>query len=406
MPAHALTTTEPAADAAGTEPAAAGPAATESVSAGTAPAPGVPAQGGAPARLNLLGLPYDRLVHFFAGLDEKPYRAKQIVRWLYQRYAADFADMTDLSVKLRERLADVAELSTPRVLSDHRSADGTRKWLLDVGAGQAVETVFIPEPNRGTLCISSQAGCALDCAFCATGKQGFNRNLTAPEIMGQVVHACRELAPVEITNIVFMGMGEPLANYRNVVPVVKLLLDDLAFGLSRRRVTISTAGLVPQILKLAGDCNIALAVSLHAPNDALRDEIVPINRIHPIGELLDACWRYAECLASRQITFEYVMLDGVNDGVREARQLVSLLKNRPAKVNLIPFNAFPGSHFRCSTPEAIERFWQTLRAAGIVATIRRPRGDDIAAACGQLAGRVLDRRRVKMGDKLIGANRL
>ncbi|MBN1240840.1 MAG: 23S rRNA (adenine(2503)-C(2))-methyltransferase RlmN [Gammaproteobacteria bacterium] len=356
--------------------------------------------------MNLLGLPPERLVQFLEGIGEKPYRARQIMRWLYQRRVIDFADMTDLSLKLRERLVDVAELRTPPVLSEERSADGTRKWLLDVGAGQAVESVFIPEPNRGTLCISSQAGCALDCAFCATGRQGFNRNLSSAEILGQVVHASRELAPAEITNIVFMGMGEPLANYRNVVPVVKLLLDDHAYGLSRRRVTISTAGLVPQILKLADECNVALAVSLHAPNDPLRDELVPINRIHPIDELLEACWRYAECLASRQITFEYVMLDGVNDGVREARQLVSLLKNRPAKVNLIPFNAFPESHFRCSTPEAVDRFWQTLRAAGIVATIRRPRGDDIAAACGQLAGRVHDRRRVKMGDKLIGANRL
>jgi 23S rRNA (adenine2503-C2)-methyltransferase len=367
-------------------------------------APATPA-GGAD-RLNLLGLPLDRLTEFFEGLGEKPYRARQIMRWVYQRHVLDFADMTDLGLALRDRLADVAALGTPPVLSDERSADGTRKWLLDVGAGQAVETVFIPEPNRGTLCISSQAGCALDCAFCATGKQGFNRNLSSAEILGQVVLASRELAPVDITNVVFMGMGEPLANYRNVVPVAKLLLDDFAFGLSRRRVTISTAGLVPQIRKLADDCNVALAVSLHAPNDALRDELVPINRIHPIEELLDACWRYAECIASRQITFEYVMLDGVNDRVGEARQLVSLLRNRPAKVNLIPFNTFPESHFRCSTPEAVDRFWQTLRAAGIVATIRRPRGDDIAAACGQLAGRVRDRRRVRLGDKLIGANRL
>ncbi len=351
-------------------------------------------------KVNLLGLPPERLAEFLVSLGEKPYRARQLMRWLYQRGAAGFADMTDLSVKLRDRLEAVAEISTPRVLSHEHSADGTRKWLLDVGAGQAVETVFIPEPNRATLCISSQAGCALDCAFCATGRQGFNRNLDIAEIVGQVVHARREVAPVEITNVVFMGMGEPLANYRNVLPVARLLLDDLAFGLSRRRVTISTAGLVPQILKLAEDCNTALAVSLHAPTDALRDRLVPINRIHPIAELLDACWRYAEGLASRQITFEYVMLDGVNDGLAEARQLVRLLKGRPAKVNLIPFNPFPEAGFACSAPEAIDRFWQTLRFAGIVATIRRPRGDDIAAACGQLAGRVHDRRRVRLGEKL------
>ena len=360
----------------------------------------IQAGGGAGSRVNLLGLPPDRLAELFVSLGEKPFRARQIMRWVYQRGVGDFAAMTDLSVKLRERLEAVAEVRTPTVLRDEHSADGTRKWLLDVGANQAVETVFIPEPNRATLCISSQAGCALDCAFCATGRQGFNRNLDIAEILGQVVHARREVAPVEITNIVFMGMGEPLANYRNVVPVAKLLLDDLAFGLSRRRVTISTAGLVPQILKLAEDCNTALAVSLHAPTDELRDRLVPINRVHPIAELLDACWRYAEGLASRQITFEYVMLDRVNDGPAEARQLVRLLKGRPAKVNLIPFNPFPDAGFACSTPEAIDRFWQTLRSAGIVATIRRPRGDDIAAACGQLAGRVRDRRRVRLGEKL------
>lgn len=351
-------------------------------------------------KLNLFGLPPEQLVEFFATLGEKPYRARQIMRWVYQRNARSFDEMTDLSLKLRERLGLLAELATPPVLRHEQSADGTRKWLLDVGGGQAVETVFIPEPNRGTLCISSQAGCALDCAFCATGRQGFNRNLTIAEILGQVVHARREVAPLEITNIVFMGMGEPLANYRNVVPVAKLLLDDHAFGLSRRRVTISTAGLVPQIRKLAVDCNTALAVSLHAPTNELRDRIVPINRIHPIAELLDACWRYAEALASRQITFEYVMLDRVNDGLAEARELVRLLRNRPAKVNLIPFNPFPGSGFECSSPEAIDRFWQTLRSAGIVVTIRRPRGDDIAAACGQLAGRVRDRRRVRLSEKL------
>ena len=356
-----------------------------------------------PSKLSLLGLPAAQLVEFFENIGEKPYRARQIMRWLYQRYVTEYAGMTDLSAALRKQLAELTTLTVPPVLKHEHSGDGTRKWLLDVGANQAIEMVYIPEPDRGTLCISSQAGCALDCAFCATGYQGFNRNLTSAEILAQVVLAARELAPAKITNVVFMGMGEPLANYRNVLPVAHLLLDDQAFGLSRRRVTISTAGVVPQMLKLAGDCNVALAVSLHAPTDELRDKLVPINKVHPIAELLDACWKYAEGQASRSITFEYVMLDGVNDSVAQARQLVKLLRNRPAKINLIPFNAFPESEFRCSPQPTIDAFWQTLRNAGLIATIRRPRGDDIAAACGQLAGRVRDRQRVRLGDRVIGA---
>jgi 23S rRNA (adenine2503-C2)-methyltransferase len=359
---------------------------------------------GAPGKLALLGMPAARLVELFETLDEKPYRARQVLRWLYQRHVTDFAAMTDLSAGLRKELDAIATLALPPVLKHEHSDDGTRKWLVDVGGGQAVETVYIPEPNRGTLCISSQAGCALDCAFCATGHQGFNRNLTSAEILGQVVLAARALAPAAVTNVVFMGMGEPLANYRNVLPVVELLIDDLAFGLSRRRVTISTAGLVPQIRKLASDCNVALAVSLHAPTDELRDRLVPINRVHPIAELLDACWTYAAGQASRQITFEYVLLAGVNDSIANAKALVKLLRNRPAKVNLIPFNSFPESEFRCSSPDAIDEFWHTLRNAGLIATIRRPRGDDIAAACGQLAGRVRDRQRVRLGDRVVGAN--
>ena len=359
---------------------------------------------GKPSQLSLLGMPAAQLVEFFENIGEKPYRARQIMRWFYQRYVTDYAQMSDLSATLRKELAELTTLALPPVLKHEHSDDGTRKWLLDVGANQAVETVYIPEPDRGTLCISSQAGCALDCAFCATGYQGFNRNLTSAEILGQVVLAARELAPAKITNVVFMGMGEPLANYRNVLPVVHLLLDDQAFGLSRRRVTISTAGVVPQMLKLAGDCNVALAVSLHAPTDELRNKLVPINKVHPIAELLDACWKYAEGQASRSITFEYVMLDGVNDSVAAARQLVKLLRNKPAKVNLIPFNAFPESEFRCSPQPVIDAFWQTLRNAGLIATVRRPRGDDIAAACGQLAGRVRDRQRVRLGDRVIGAS--
>jgi len=357
------------------------------------------AAGGVP---NLLGMPLAALAEFFVSLGEKPYRARQLMRWLYRQRVLDFDAMTDISAALRRRLALTASLDLPPVLAREHSADGTRKWLLDVGAGQAVETVFIPEPNRGTLCISSQAGCAMDCAFCATGAQGFNRNLTAAEIIGQVVLASIELGETPITNVVFMGMGEPLANYRNVLPAVQLLTDEHAFGLSRRRVTISTSGLVPQMLKLATECNVALAVSLHAPNDELRDRLVPINRIHPIAELLDACWRYAERLASRQITFEYVLLDGVNDSVEHARALGRLLRGKPAKVNLIPFNVFPGTEFRCSPPEAVDAFWRALKTPGLIVTVRRRRGDDIAAACGQLAGRVRDRQRVRLGAKALG----
>lgn len=354
-----------------------------------------------PGKLNLIGLAGRDLEDFFGGLDERPYRARQLLGWMYQRDVLDFREMTDISLRLRERLELIASLALPDVIREEHSADGTRKWLIDVGAGQAIETVFIPEPGRSTLCISSQAGCAMDCSFCATGRQGFNRNLTAAEILGQVLIARRALgADTPLTNIVLMGMGEPLANYRNVIPVVKLLIDDHAFGLSRRRVTISTAGLVPQIRKLSKDCNVALAVSLHAPHDALRDELVPINRRHPIAELLDACWQYADCLASRQVTFEYAMLRDVNDDLSQARTLVRLLRGRPAKVNLIPFNAFPGTRYECSSEAKIEAFSDALRAAGIFATIRKTRGDDIAAACGQLAGQVKDRTLSRLGAKL------
>lgn len=352
--------------------------------------------------LNLLGHTSDALIELFESLEQRPYRARQLMQWVYQRGVLDFDAMTDLSRELRRTLGSIATLDLPNVLTERRSDDGTIKWLLDVGGGQAVETVYIPEPNRGTLCISSQAGCALDCAFCATGHQGFNRNLSAAEIIGQVILARASIAPAEISNVVFMGMGEPLANYRNVVDVAGILLDDHAFGLSRRRVTISTAGLVPQMRRLADECNVALAVSLHAPSDDLRNELVPINRLHPIAELLEACWGYAKVLASRQVTFEYVMLAGVNDSVGQAKTLARLLQNRPAKVNLIPFNSFPGAGFECSSPEAVDEFWRTLWSRGIVATIRRPRGDDIAAACGQLAGRVEDRRKARLSEKLVG----
>jgi len=355
-------------------------------------------------RVNLLGQPPSALVEFFAGLGEKPFRARQVLKWIHQRNVDSFSEMTDLSMDLRARLGDIASLELPEVISEQTSADGTVKWLFESGAGQAVESVFIPEPERGTLCISSQVGCALDCAFCATGAQGFNRNLSCDEIIGQVMHANRRLplrasGKPAVTNVVFMGMGEPLANYRNLVPALDLLISDYAYGLSRRRITVSTSGLVPQIEKLGDDCNVSLAVSLHAPNNALRDRLVPINRIYPIDELLDACWRYAAKRANRFITFEYTMLRGVNDDLQCADELVALLRKRPAKVNLIPFNPFEDNDFKRSAATTIRQFQDRLRDQGLIATTRKTRGDDIDAACGQLAGKVRDRVRVRLGEK-------
>ena len=358
----------------------------------------------ATAAINLLGKSQHELEALFAEFDEKPFHARQLLRWVHQRGVTDFDDMTDLSKSLRQKLQDATVIELPHVLSQHESNDGTIKWLFESGFGQAVEAVFIPEPERGTLCISSQVGCALDCSFCATGAQGFNRNLTAAEIIGQVWHANRTLPPRDsgefaVTNVVFMGMGEPLANYRNVVPATELLISDLAYGISRRRVTVSTSGLVPNMDRLADECNVALAVSLHAPNDALRDELVPINKIHPIKELLDACWRYAAKRANRFVTFEYVMLRGINDSIAHADELNALLSGKPAKVNLIPFNTFEGNEFSRSSAETIRNFQNRLRKHGIIATTRKTRGDDINAACGQLAGKVSDRVRVRLGDK-------
>ncbi len=354
--------------------------------------------------MNLLGQPQSALIDLFAGLGEKPFHARQVLQWIHQRHADAFDEMTDLSKNLRARLNEIAAIRLPEILSEQTSTDGTVKWLFESGAGQAVETVFIPEPGRGTLCISSQVGCALDCAFCATGAQGFNRNLSCDEIIGQVNYANRTL-PVRssgepaVTNVVFMGMGEPLANYRNLLPALDLLISDFAYGLSRRRITVSTSGLVPQIEKLGDDCNVSLAVSLHAPNNALRDRLVPINRIHPIDELLDACWRYAAKRANRFVTFEYVMLRGVNDARQHADELVALLRKRPAKVNLIPFNPFDGNEFRRSAAATIRQFQSRLRDQGLIATTRKTRGDDIDAACGQLAGKVRDRVRVRLSEK-------
>ena len=361
-------------------------------------------------RLNLLGLTRPGLEAYVAELGSKPFRARQLLNWIYKRGEHRIEAMTDLSKEFRAALAERAEVRTPEIVTVQHSADGTRKWKLKADAAQAYEMVFIPEPDRGTLCISSQVGCALDCSFCATAQQGFNRNLSTAEIVGQVWLACRELAPgaVEsaagrvITNVVLMGMGEPLANFRNVVPALKILLDDLGFDLSRRRVTLSTSGLVPQIYRLAEEVNVALAVSLHAPDDALRNELVPINRKHPIAELLAACWHYLDEQNGRSVTFEYVMLEDVNDSSAQARALARLLEGHPAKINLIPFNPFPGTHYRRSSPEVIARFRDELLRRGLIATIRRTRGEDIDAACGQLAGRVIDRTTVRLGSKTFG----
>jgi 23S rRNA (adenine2503-C2)-methyltransferase len=359
-------------------------------------------------RTNLLGLPRPALEALAAQLGSRPVRARQLMNWIYKRGAGELGDMTDLSKDFRARLAAHAEVRAPQIVSVQRSADATVKWLLSADASQAFEMVFIPEPDRGTLCISSQVGCALDCSFCATARQGFNRNLSTAEIVGQVWLATRELAREEpsprITNVVLMGMGEPLANFRNVVPALDILLDDFGFDLSRRRVTLSTSGLVPQIYRLAEVSNVALAVSLHAPDDALRSELVPINRKHPIGELLPACWHYLDEQNGRSVTFEYVMLDGVNDSPAQARAVARLLKGHPAKVNLIPFNPFPGARYRRSSAPAIQRFRDELLQRGVLATVRRTRGEDIDAACGQLAGRVIDRTTVRLGSKVIGVS--
>ncbi len=348
--------------------------------------------------VNLLDLDATGLTEFFAQLGEKPFRAKQLLRWLHHFGEADFSRMTDVAKTLREKLAATSCVTPPTLISDRLSEDGTRKFLFDVGRGNAVETVFIPEDQRGTLCISTQAGCALDCAFCSTGKQGFNRNLTVAEIIGQLwqVNKTLDFDPKGeriISNVVLMGMGEPLANLDNVVVALRLMLDDNAYGLSRRRVTLSTSGIVPAMDRLREQCPVALAVSLHASNDALRDRLVPINRKYPLEELMAACRRYLTAAPRDFVTFEYVMLDGVNDRDADARELLRLTRDVPCKFNLIPFNPFPKSGFRSSKPERVRRFAEILIAAGIVTTTRKTRGDDIDAACGQLAGQILDRSR-------------
>ncbi len=354
---------------------------------------------------NLLGFDLEGLVAYCEGLGEKRFRAVQLFRWIHQRGVADFAQMSDLAKSLRDKLAQNAEVSALRVLSEQRSADGTIKWLFDVGNGDAVESVYIPEDDRATLCISSQAGCAVGCRFCSTGHQGFSRNLSTAEIVAQlwfVEHLlrgegkARDQSGRVISNIVMMGMGEPLQNYAALVPALRTFLDDHGYGLSRRRVTVSTSGVVPMIDRLREDCPVALAVSLHAPDDALRDQLVPLNKKYPIAELLDACKRYLESAPRDFITFEYCMLDGVNDAPEQAEQLVKLLKSKvPCKLNLIPFNPFPASGLKRSGRERVLAFAEVLIRAGIVTTVRKTRGDDIDAACGQLAGEVQDRTRAE-----------
>lgn len=366
-----------------------------------------------PEPINLLGLDAPALTQLVSQWGGKPFRARQLQKWVHQRGMSQFDDMTDLARDFRAQLAQACVVRAPEVLTQHRSSDGTRKWLFDVGQGNAIESVFIPEDDRGTLCISSQAGCNVACRFCSTGHQGFNRNLTTAEIMGQLWWARHELmqdldsARIQsphsehaavvtsdtrlISNVVMMGMGEPLLNYEPVLAALRLMLDDNAYGLSRRRVTVSTSGVVPMMDRLSQDCPVALAVSLHAPNDALRDELVPLNKKYPLRELLAACERYLAFAPRDFITFEYVMLDGVNDSDEHAKQLIDLARQINCKLNLIPFNPFPASGLQRSSAARIRVFAQHLMDAGIVTTVRKTRGDDIDAACGQLAGEVKDR---------------
>ncbi|HEY9098215.1 MAG TPA: 23S rRNA (adenine(2503)-C(2))-methyltransferase RlmN [Thiobacillus sp.] len=361
---------------------------------------------------NLLDYDLDGLTAWFTELGEKPFRARQVFHWMHQAGVSDFAQMTDIAKSLREKLQQHAVIAPSGIKHAHVSSDGTRKWLFEVGVGNGIETVFIPEDGRGTLCVSSQVGCALECTFCSTGRQGFNRNLTAAEIIGQLWVANHSLrgetnrtlgdsSDRPVTNVVMMGMGEPLANFENVVTALGVMLDDHAYGLSRRRVTVSTSGLVPAMDRLAERCPVALAVSLHAPNDALRDQIVPINKKYPLRELMAACQRYLVHAPRDFITFEYVMLAGVNDQPEHARQLVELARDVPCKFNLIPFNPFPDSGYEKPRSDAMRDFRHILQDAGYVVTTRKTRGDDIDAACGQLAGKVADKsgRVMKRMDK-------
>lgn len=352
-----------------------------------------------PDKTNLAGLTRQAMEAFFTELGEKAFRASQVMKWIYHHGVDDFEAMTNLGKALRAKLEARSEVRLPEMVLEQPSQDGSRKWVLRLADGNHVETVFIPDGERGTLCVSSQVGCTLACSFCSTARQGFNRNLTTAEIIGQVILAARAIGLPEnkgdrvVTNVVLMGMGEPLLNFDAVADAMDLMQEDNAFGISKRRVTISTAGVVPGIHRLREVTDVSLAVSLHAPNDALRDELVPINRKYPIAELIDACRRYVEGKPHRRVTFEYVMLAGINDSPEHARQLVKLLRRCPSKVNLIPFNPFPGAPYQCSSQETIDRFRDIVMQAGIMTVTRKTRGDDIDAACGQLVGKVLDRTR-------------
>jgi 23S rRNA (adenine2503-C2)-methyltransferase len=348
-------------------------------------------------KINLLDLDRAGLVDFFAARGEKSFRAMQVMKWIYGQGVTDFEAMTNLSKGLRAALQSCAEIGLPTVVSDYTSDDGSRKWLLQMADGNCIETVYIPEAERGTLCVSSQVGCMLNCSFCSTAQQGFNRNLDTAEIIAQLWVAATALGPQEsgerlISNVVMMGMGEPLLNYDNVVRAMGIMLDDYGYGLSKRRITLSTAGVLPALARLREDCDVSLAVSLHAPDDLLRDQLVPLNKKYPIQELLDACKDYVG-EGRRRVTFEYVMLAGINDSDSHARQLARRLEGVPAKVNLIPFNPFPGTHYKRSSGNRIHAFFEILNRAGIVTITRRTRGDDIDAACGQLAGQFRDRTR-------------
>ena len=368
----------------------------------------------APEKVNLLGYDLVHMKAFFTEIGEKPFRAVQVLKWIHQFGADDFTQMSNVSKSLRDKLSKIAEIKAPEIIAEQKASDGTIKWLMRLDGGNSIETVYIPEDNRGTLCVSSQVGCALDCGFCSTAKQGFNRNLSSAEIIAQLWVANRALNPLAqvspeqskqhgkvqdsknrvITNVVLMGMGEPLLNFDNVVEAIHLMLEDHAYGLSKRRVTISTAGVVPALRRLREVCDVSLAISLHAPNDQIRNKIVPLNKKYPIKELLEACQHYfSGDTKKKQFTVEYVMLAGINDSEKNARELAVLLKKLPCKINLIPFNPFPNSEFDCSTMQTINRFKDILYKAGYVAVIRKTRGEDIDAACGQLAGKVKDKSR-------------
>ena len=342
--------------------------------------------------INLYDLSYQRLGEFMHSLNEPQYRARQVVEWLHKRQATDLASMSNLSKKLRDQLQTLTTLQLPEIAFTKVSADGTHKWLLRLHDGNVIETVFIPEPGRGTLCVSSQAGCALNCSFCSTGKEGFNRNLSMGEIIGQLNIAQQQLKePFKITNVVMMGMGEPLLNYDNVLGAMELMLHDHAYGLSKYRVTLSTSGVIPAMRQLQQDSEVALAVSLHAPNNELRSQLVPLNKKYPLEMLMPLCRDYFKKNSKRVVTFEYVMLAGVNDQIEHAQQLVKLLRDVPCKMNLIPFNPFKGSHYKTSSPEQVTCFQDYLTSKGLQTWVRKRRGDDIDAACGQLAGQIQDR---------------